>query len=386
MKFDSVSEDIKKQEKIQEKLQLLLKNQDQIQRTIDSFKLNVLNYDDLNAELTYIARLNKDSIALMQSDISRLKDIMKNNVSYQIGEIIKTNMNSLNNFKSAILENVGSEIVNLVKESNDDIVRLLSESVKNMYCSLSYSLHESIKSSAIEWLQSIDLTPIQNIYKNLDIDFDIIGKYKKLNDTYLQAMYQCHWFPYAGWTVSIYLMKEVSDVLASSRGASKRREKRIDKIIFSYYTQSEIKKIKRNWKNSDLEPYIKKILGQAIEAHLRGEYVLTITCLSSMWETLIYYKAGITTPLQQKMIKENFKILVEENGFDDIFSDFYDNLILSPVNTPDEVIEGVPNRNGSSHGKYNKYPNKKASLNAILITDFIISLEPKRESEVIQNG
>ena len=44
--------------------------------------------------------------------------------------------------------------------------------------------------------------------------------------------------------------------------------------------------------------------------------------------------------------------------------------------TPEDVIDGVPNRNGVSHSKYKRYPNKKASLNAILLTDFIIGLSP----------
>ena len=60
-----------------------------------------------------------------------------------------------------------------------------------------------------------------------------------------------------------------------------------------------------------------------------------------------------------------------------IFSDFYENFIVCDCNSPDEVIDGVPNRNGVSHSKYKKYPNKKASLNAILLTDFIIGLKSK---------
>ena len=49
---------------------------------------------------------------------------------------------------------------------------------------------------------------------------------------------------------------------------------------------------------------------------------------------------------------------------------------MSQCDTPEDVIDGVPNRNGVSHSKYKRYPNKKASLNAILLTDFIIGLNP----------
>ena len=241
---------------------------------------------------------------------------------------------------------------------------------------------EAMNSSAIKWLQKIDFSPLQNVLKSITRGLDL-ERFKALKQEFLQAMYECYWFPYVGSANSISLMLDVFDILATSRGASKRREKRIDRVIFSYYTNTEIKNIKRRWKSSDLKPHIKKILGQAIEAHLRGEYVLTISCLTSMWENLIYNRAGITTPLQQKYTKEKFKTLSERNGFDEVFSEFYDHLILGYVNSPEDVIEGVPSRNGCLHGHYNKYPNKKASLNAILLTDFIINFQVEEENETV---
>ena len=42
----------------------------------------------------------------------------------------------------------------------------------------------------------------------------------------------------------------------------------------------------------------------------------------------------------------------------------------------DDVIDGVPNRHGVSHSWYRSYPSKKASLNAIMLTDYILRLEP----------
>ena len=232
-------------------------------------------------------------------------------------------------------------------------------------------------SPAIQWLESIDYNPIIKYLQNLDFDVDISKRYKELNGAYLQAMYDCHWFPYAGWTIDIRLFSEINDILATSRGASKRREKRIDKAIFSHYTDVEIQNIKRTWKKSDdIEPHIKRMLGQAINAHLRGEYALTITCLATLWEGLIHRKCNIEGRRNCKRTKQDFKELIIDNKFEPIFSDFYENMIVSQCDTPEEVIEGVPNRNGISHSKYIKYPNKKASLNAILLTDFIIGLSP----------
>jgi hypothetical protein len=65
-----------------------------------------------------------------------------------------------------------------------------------------------------------------------------MNTYRELNERYLQVMYESKWFPYAGWTVDIELFAEVNEIIASSRGASKRREKRIDNAILSYVYKS----------------------------------------------------------------------------------------------------------------------------------------------------
>ncbi len=236
------------------------------------------------------------------------------------------------------------------------------------------------QSPFIDWLKTVDLSPALTLIKSIDWE-GLPERFEKLQEVYLQTMYECKWFPYAGWTTDITILSDVSEVISSSRGASKRREQRIDKIVFSYYTKEEIRNIKRGWKKKEkLEPYIKKILGQAIEAHLRGEYALTISSLATMWEGLIKNKlSGIPS-------KNGFNELVDINGFEQVYSDFYNNLIVGTCYSKEDIIEGVPNRHGVAHSWYIRYPNKKASLNAILLTDFIINLEPKEQREEESNG
>ena len=282
--------------------------------------------------------------------------------------------------KMLLPNNIGEDFLSNIRTTTERL-NSLSKSIRKLSFSVG-KIVDVMNSSAIKWLQSIDFSPLQNVLKSITGGLNL-ERYTALKQEFLQAMYECNWFPDVGSANSINLMLDVFDIIATSRGASKRREKRIDQVVFSYYTTTEIKNIKKRWKNSDLKPHIKKILGQAIEAHLRGEYVLTISCLTSMWESLIYNRAGITTPLHQKQTKEEFKALTERNGFDDVFSEFYDHLILGYVNSPEDVIEGVPSRNGCLHGHYNKYPNKKASLNAILLTDFIINFQVEEENETV---
>ncbi len=293
-----------------------------------------------------------------------------------IGKDFLSNIRPITENLNLLPNNIGEDFLSNIRTITERL-NSLSKSIGKVSFSM-VKVTEAINSSAIKWLQKIDFSPLQNVLKSITRGLDL-ERLKALKQEFLQAMYECNWFPYVGSANSISLMLDVFDIITTSRGASKRREKRIDQVVFSYYTTTEIKNIKRRWKNSDFKPHIKKILGQAIEAHLRGEYVLTISCLASMWESLIYNRAGITTPLHQKQTKEEFKALSERNGFDEIFSEFYDYLILGHVNSPEEAIDGVPSRNGCLHGHYKKYPNKKASLNAILLTDFIISFQTEED-------
>lgn len=234
-------------------------------------------------------------------------------------------------------------------------------------------------SPAIQWLQSIDYNPIITFLQGLDFDVDVSKRYKELNKAYLQAMFDCNWFPYAGWSVDIRMFNEVNDILSSSRGISKRCISRIDKAVFSYYTDYKIKDIKRSWKNSELEPHIKKMLGQAINAHLRGEYALTITCLATMWEGWLRAKMP-TKKRTSEEYKNDVKELVVENGFEEVLGDFYNKLIIKKCYSAEETDIDIPNRHSIAHSWYKGYPSKKSSLNSILLTEFIINLNPLEET------
>lgn len=253
----------------------------------------------------------------------------------------------------------------------------VTTSIQNVLTNFSSSVMKTISSPLVNWLREIDFSPLIRIWENWHFDSVLADKYDELNDIYLRAMYDAKWFPYVGWIADVKLFAEVNEILGSSRGMSKRCENRINKAIISYYTKAEIKNIKRRWMKSDLEQYLKKGLGQTLEAYLRKEYALVIPFLATMWEGILKLK-GVENI---KKPKEDIKELVDENGYDDVFSDFYNNMIIGPCYSIDDVIEGVPNRHGVAHSWYKKYPNQKAALNAILLTDFLISLKPKKATE-----
>lgn len=271
-------------------------------------------------------------------------------------------------------------------------IRSISASLQAISAAYNSIIPSIVESPVFEWLNSLDVFPIHSVLDDLHLpEGGLLERYDKLREAYLTTLMECKWFPYAAWAADLNLFAEISDIMATSRGASKRREKRIDQAILAYYDKAEIKAIKRQWHQMDIDNHIKRILGQAIEAHLRGEYALTISSLSTMWEGLIYIKANNATMQdrhRQRMEKTKKELveLTEANDYNKIFSDYFDQFIVSQCNAVSDVVDGVPNRHGVSHSWYHKYPNKKASLNAILLTDFILSLEPITEERGEENA
>lgn len=319
-----------------------------------------------------------NSISAAQSIVSPTF-VEQFSLATELSETLASNMaNELSNLQC------DSGLLSIVKSIND-ITSAFGKTFIGIVENISSALIEAVKSPMLEWLQSFDFNPILTALDGLKIDEERLKWLDELNEKYLNAMYECKWFPYAGWTASIDLLAEVSDILATSRGTSKRREKRIDKVILNYYTPKEIKIIKHSWNNSDLESHMKKALGQTLEAFLRKEYALVIPFLATMWEGLIKSKLS-TKKRSNDELKKDFSELVDENGFEKVFSDFYNEMIIKTCYSVEDVVEGIPNRHGVAHSWYVKYPTRKAALNAILLTDFLIKLKPKENTEEKENG
>ena len=274
-------------------------------------------------------------------------------------------------YRSAALDIISSQTAQIAA---------MTASITAQYTdSIRVAMQEAIRLPVMDWLHSIDLSPIYGCLQQLG---NVIPKNfdrRLFSDLYLTEMYDAKWFPYAGWDAKLSLVKEILNIIDSTR-KSKTRIKRIDSVIFAYYDDKTVESIKKDWRKKELPEYIMRMLHQSVQAYHRKEYALTIAVLATLWEGIIYEKVNLPHGTQQKT-KESLDKLIEQNEFTEIFKSYYDEFIMYRCYKPEEVKEDVPGRNGVAHGWYTKYPSRKAALNAILFTDFLLSLEPLQEEE-----
>lgn len=264
---------------------------------------------------------------------------------------------------------------------NDVLQHAAVCSIDNILKSYS-AVAEAFSSPLMDWLDYCDFSsPLHDILRSIETVIHYPVPNKRFEQICLHALYQAKWFPHIVNLAEASLIFSICDILDTSRGQSKRCEKRIDFAIFSYLTKTRLREVKSGWYHSDLDWPTKKTLCQAMEAFFRGEHALTISCLSTMWEGLIFIKAhGVTMVERQRQrmdkTKADLTFLTQFNDSEEIYSEFFDEFIVSQCDGINDVMDGIPNRHGVAHGWYKKYPNKKAALNAILLTDFLLTLEP----------
>lgn len=107
----------------------------------------------------------------------------------------------------------------------------------------------------------------------------------------------------ARWIADFRIVGDLVEILNTSR-VSKNRGKRMDRLIFSYYSKEEIDNFKRNWRKLDLPPYMTRFFIQSIQAYHIREYALTVATLSTLWEGIIRLRISY----KQKNKTKSYKI------------------------------------------------------------------------------
>lgn len=181
---------------------------------------------------------------------------------------------------------------------------------------------------------------------------------------------------YADMRLTIDIIK----IIGGTR-KSKNRVKKIDGAIYEYYKKHELENIKKEWSKLGLSECLMRILRQTVNAYYRKEYAVTVIVLSTQWEDIICKKAHDNGRKTTKTTKKYFSKLLARNGYTMIFKSYYDDYIMYNCNSSKDTIVDVPGRHSAAHGFYASYPTRKAALNAILFTHFLLKLEPLEEDK-----
>lgn len=262
-------------------------------------------------------------------------------------------------------------IVNGLGEAQKKYRSEALESMARMVSSYQVNFSQMFNSSVQQMLSQIDFS---SIYGGLAEFFKSIDFSKQINRIVLSETYSAKWFPHALRADEGAIQYDFLEIIESTK-QGKSRIKKIDKLILDYYSKTKIEAIKKSWRRDDMPEYKYRIMHQAVQAYHRKEYAITVTVLSTMWEGIIYDKAKDTRGKKGKLTKENFSKLISNDDCNQLFADFFDEYVMYDCRSEAEVKEDVPGRNSSAHSFYNKYPSRKAALNAILFTDFLVKLE-----------
>ena len=229
----------------------------------------------------------------------------------------------------------------------------------------------------VEEIQKISLFPI---FDSLEIFQPLIElpqisepDYKRYKQSIAHALFEARWFPEANLQLLLKIQKVLGSTIPTKK--SKRWIRQVDDIIFKYYTKTRIESLRKSWRNCKIPYYMVKMMNQSVYAFYRKEYALTISTLVTLWEGFIADKTNI--PNDRKIsskIKESMMSLIEKNGYETVFSLFAKEYIFYTCNDESEIIPDVPGRHATTHSWHAGYPSKKAALNAILFTNFLLKL------------
>lgn len=309
---------------------------------------NIKLYADLSAITQQIAKLTVDTQPILRQLDNAMKPI----------SILSENIRHIT---FPLLPNIDFDRINAAIAPIDNITKTLRHFTEAI---------TPIISPFYDWLNTFDFSAI------LSYDAERAKRFKEENEFYMQSMYRAKWFPYVGWQSDISLFNEILNILYSSKGISDRAVNRIDKAVMRYYTDSEIRRIKKGWQNCEVDNTEKRIMIQAINAYFRKEYAITSICLSTLWQDMIYKKIGdLTSGRKDKETKKYYAKLIDENGYSEAFKSFFDDFIMYDCRSKEQALPDVPGRNSNAHGWHLRYPKKKAALNAIFLTDFILDLK-----------
>lgn len=292
----------------------------------------------------------------------KVQETLSKSAAFSIGAKVK--LHYPNPFGKTIAEN-SRAIISSTKHI-EKIQRVIPNYIIDSTPALTLPIQQLLQGITIDYFDHFN-----KLFKDFDFHYFI----DRFNHVVICEAYDARWFPHAVWNADHELVNKVLDIVDITR-KSNNRTKKIDKLIFDYYSKERVEAIRKSWRNTNIPNYKIRMMNQAVQAFHRREYAITVVMLSTLWEGIIYEKLNDNRRKNGNRTKKNFKKLIEENQCNDIFNSFFSEYIMYDCKSDKELKDDVPGRNSVAHGWYDKYPTRKAALNAILFTDFLLRLEP----------
>lgn len=233
----------------------------------------------------------------------------------------------------------------------------------------------SALSPIIKFIRKIDLSSLQEAQKSIKKVLSAAVDYDRLINFCMNILYHNDWFPSPIYVCRVSFFLDLSDIINSTKDGSKNRNIKINELMYSYVDKEKISQIKRTCKEStDIDKCYKKLISEALNAYNDKHYGTTTIVLTMLWQNMISLKVSDRVFQKDDKIIEIAEELITENGEPNIYLDFIKKRIYYSCSSFEEVKKDLPNRHMIAHGWLNDYPSRKAALNAILFTEFLLNL------------
>ena len=156
-------------------------------------------------------------------------------------------------------------------------------------------------------------------------------------------------------------------------GEEKAKEETYN-IYLQYFNNENIKDMSNEWFETDIVKKRKDIINQAINAHIQGNYYLSIPIVFSQIEGMIANVFNHKGQMSGGKYLEHIKQLLdskENYSFDSLISTFYSNIILVTFGH-NEPIKSFLSRHAIMHGGDTEYGTEINSIKALALFDYII--------------
>lgn len=195
----------------------------------------------------------------------------------------------------------------------------------------------------------------------------------------LRALMDAKWCPSLLFDLPEQEMIPLNKILAKEIPPEKRVEA-IDRFVYRRFGRDYIAGILEDWAKLPIPSCVSRLMCEAVRAYRRKEYGLVVHSLPVQWEGIVKQKASLPERVRSSVLKAAVEKLISENSHPKILYTFYDEFVMYQCDSSADYIPDVPGRNAIAHGWFPEYTSRKAALNAILFTDFLLHLDKLEEA------